>query len=100
MRMLKLSTIDLYYRIWVAIQNFRGSFNHACFSRAGRTKKEHGADGAIRRIHAGQKDLVKAAHAPDRALLPYDAVRKPLFEALGTRTLLIRIQEDGSHGVI
>src|SRR6185503_5940070 len=98
--MLKLRAIYLNDGVGVAIQNFRRSFDHASFSRAGRAQKKHCADRPVWRVHAGEKYLVKATHAPYCALLSYDASIKTLLEVLGARAFLIRIQEDCAHGFV
>src|SRR6266404_7835827 len=98
--MLKFGAVDLYDRVRIGKQNFSCGFDDACFSRAGWAEEEHGADRPVGRVHAGQKYLVKAAHAANGALLAHDASGKLLFELLGARTFLIRIQEDCTHSVV
>ena len=93
-RMLKLGAVDLHDRVRVAIKNFGGGFDHASFSGAGRSEKQHRADRPVGRIHARQKNLVQAAHAADCAFLTDDARVKPLFKILSARALLIGIEEN------
>src|SRR2546429_3628748 len=45
-------------------------------------------------IHAGQKNLVEAAHAPDGTLLANNACSQAFFEILGPRALLLRVKKD------
>src|SRR2546423_15051457 len=97
MRMRKLPAVDLYYRFRIAIQTFRCRLDDPGFSRAGGAKEQHRADRPIWRVHAGQKDLIKAAHSPYCSLLSHDAIGQALLEVLSARTFLIRIQEDGAH---
>src|SRR5205807_5943420 len=68
--------------------------NYARLAGTGRTKKQHRPDWAIRWIHAGQKNLVEAAHAPDGALLTNNARSQAVFEILGTGALLPRVKKD------
>ena len=72
-RVLKLGAVDLDDRVRVAEQNFRGRFDDARLSRTGRPEKQHRADRPIGRVHAGEKNLVEAAHAPHCAFLADDA---------------------------
>ena len=99
-RVLKLGAVDLDDRIWVAEQNFGGRFDDARFARTGRPEKQHRADRPVERIHAGEKNLVEAAHAAHRALLADDARRKSLFKILSARALLIGVEENCAHGFI
>src|SRR5688572_31378377 len=100
MRMLELSAVDFYDRVRIAKQYFRRGLDHSCLSGTRGTQEQHRADRPIRRIHAGEKNLIKAAHAAHRALLTDDASRQPLFEVLRRSALLIRIQEDCTHGFV
>src|SRR5882724_11341566 len=100
MRMLKFRAVNLYNGIRIGKQNFSRGLNDPRLSRACWTEKQHGANRPVRRIHASQKDLVKAAHAANGALLTHDASGKLLFEFLGARTFLIRIEEDCAHSVV
>src|SRR5262245_26237612 len=95
--MLKLSAIDLYDGVCIAIKNFSRSFNHASLSGTSRAKKQHCPDRTVWWIHAREKNLVEAAHAPDGAFLANNACRKPFFKVLSTRALLIWIEVDRTH---
>src|SRR5260370_839486 len=95
--MLKLSTIDFHYCVWVAIEDLCRSFNHASFAGSGRSQKQHSADRPVWRIHTRKKNLVKTAHAADGTFLSHNAGGKPFLKVLSTRALLIRIQEDCPH---
>src|SRR6185436_613262 len=91
-RMLKLGTIDLYHRVRIGEQNFRGGLDHASLAGTGWTKKQHGADRPVDRIHSGQKYLVKAGHAPQSSFLANDAGFQTLFKILSAWAFLIGIK--------
>src|SRR4029079_5901312 len=99
-RMLKLRAVDLHDRVGVAVQNFRRGFDNASFTGTSRPQKQHRAARPVWRVHAGEKDLVEAAHAAHCAFLTYDASVETLLEVLSARALLIRIQEDCAHGFV
>src|ERR1051325_5146037 len=99
-RVLKLCAVDLDDRVRVAEEHLCGGLYDARLTRAGWAQKEHRTDGTRRRVHARQKNLVKAAHAAHCALLSDDAARKLLFKLKGARALLIRVEEDPVHCVV
>ena len=95
MRVLKLSAVDLHDTIRISEENFGGRFDYARLAGACRAEEQHRADRPIQRIHPGEKNLVKAAHAPDGAFLANNSGPETLFEILRSRTLLIRVKKNG-----
>src|SRR2546425_1486248 len=93
-RMLKLCAVDFYDQLMVAEENFGGGFNDARFTGASRPEKQHRANGSIQRIHAGEKNLIQAAHAPYGTLLSNNPRRQALFKILRSRALLFRVKKD------
>ena len=87
MRMLEFGTVNFHNCISVAKENLRSGFDDASLSRAGRTEKDHSADGPIWRIHPGQKNLVEAAHAAHCPFLSYDSGGQAFLKVLGARAL-------------
>src|SRR5260370_38358490 len=92
-RVLEFGAVDLHDRVHIGKEYFGRRFNYTRLAETGRTKKQHRPDWAIRWIHAGQKNLVEAAHAPDSTLLTNNARSQAVFEILGTWALLLRVKE-------
>ena len=94
MRVLEFGAVNLHDGVYIGKEHFGGRLNYARLAGTGRAKEQHRPDWAIRWIHAGQKNLVEAAHAPDGTLLTNNACSQAFFEILGTRALLFRVKED------
>src|ERR1043166_6770320 len=92
--MLKLGAIDLHDGIGVVVKHFRSRLNYARFSRTSWSKKQHGADWPVWRVHAREENLVKTAHAPHSAFLTHNSSRESLFKILSAGALLIGIEEN------
>src|SRR5438105_2833731 len=87
MRVLEFGAVNLHDGVYIGKEHFGGRLNYARLAGTGRAKEQHRPDWAIRWIHAGQKNLVEAAHAPDGTLLTNNACSQAFFEILGTRAL-------------
>src|SRR6266496_366067 len=92
--MLEFSAVDFDNRMGVGKQNFCGSFNYAGLAGTCRAQEEHRTNRTIRRIHAGQENLVQAAHPSHRALLSNNTCTQTLLKVLCPRTFLIRVKKD------
>src|SRR5215813_4718208 len=91
--MLKFSAVNLHDRVWVSEENLSRGLNNARLARTRRAKEQHRADRPVRRVHPGKKNLIKTAHAPDRALLAYDPRGEPSFKVLGAWAFLIGVKK-------
>src|SRR6266545_5986814 len=100
MRMLKLGAVDLYHGVCIAIERLSCSLNDSSFAGTGWAQEDHRADRSVRRVHPSEKNLVKTAHTPHGPLLPHNSGRKPLFEILCMRPLLVRVKKDCSHSLV
>ena len=98
MGVLELGAVDLDDCVRVAEENFRGGLDDASLAGAGGPEEDHRADGAVRRVHPGEENLVEAAHAPDGALLAHDARGKLLFELLRAWALLVGVEQNSVWG--
>jgi hypothetical protein len=94
-RVLELGAVDLNHRVGVAEEDFRRGLDDARLARPRGAEEEHRADGAVRRVHPGEEDLVEAAHAAHGALLPHDARGQLLLKLLRAGTLLVGVEQDG-----
>src|SRR5215207_777335 len=92
--MLEFGTVDLDDRVGLPKEHFRRCLDNAGFSRTGRSKEQHSADGAGWIIHSRQINLEKPAHASDRAFLTDDQCRQLVLKLFGPRTLPLRIKQN------
>src|SRR2546427_6463703 len=92
--MLKFTAVDFDDCVGVGKQNFCGSFNYASLAGTCRAQEEHRTNRTIRRIHAGQENLVQAAHPSHRALLSNNARTQTVLKVLCPWTFLIGVKKD------